>query len=137
MASRDMARLARVVKLRRMEIYSSRDVAAKAARMSKDTWQRVEESLPVRPGSCARIDGALRWAIGSCEAILNGGEPIPIEGSAQEGTAISTLPPAEREAKVHQIVTSASLAASDDLTAGQIKNLATRVMEDLKKIGLL
>ncbi|MFE6488811.1 helix-turn-helix domain-containing protein, partial [Streptomyces sp. NPDC057757] len=76
MATRDLDRLAKYVRARRAECYTSRKAAAAAAGISKDTWQRVEEAQRVHEGKYAQVDRALGWANGSCIAIAEGAEPV-------------------------------------------------------------
>lgn len=85
MATRDLDRLAKHVKAHRLELYTSRDAAAAAAGMTKDTWQRVEEGRPVRESSYAKVDRALGWATGSCVSIAEGGEPVLMNVWAEGG----------------------------------------------------
>lgn len=76
MAIRDPQRLGDRVKSHRLQLYSSRDAAAAAAGITKDTWQRVEEGRPVRESTYVKIDKALGWAVGSCALVGDGGEPM-------------------------------------------------------------
>ncbi|MFI9154559.1 hypothetical protein [Streptomyces sp. NPDC053367] len=88
MATRDLDRLAKYVKAHRLELYSSRDAAAAASGVTKDTWQRVEEGRPARDSSYAKIDKALRWAPGSCVDIAEGKEPALVAQAS--GAAVDT-----------------------------------------------
>ena len=90
MATRDLDRLGRRVKAHRLQLYSSRKAAADAADVTKDTWQRVEEGKPAREKSYAGIEHALGWAVGSCIAIAEGGEPVLVD--AADGTTSSLTP---------------------------------------------
>lgn len=76
MAIRDPQRLGARVKAHRLQLYASRDAAASAAGISKDTWQRVEEGRPVRESTYVKVDKALGWAPGSCTLVGEGGEPV-------------------------------------------------------------
>lgn len=89
MAIRDPQRLGARVKAHRLQHYASRDAAATAADISKDTWQRVEEGRPVRESTYVKIDRALGWAPGSCVIVGDGGEPVladepPAQAAADE-----------------------------------------------------
>jgi len=134
----DLARLSRYVLHQRMELYPSRYAAAKRAGISKDTWHRVEKAEPVRDMNYAKIDAALKWAAGSCIAVLEGREPVPVEPSAvAPGTVIAAIPSERREGEVRESVERSFLAVADDMTAAQIRELSDRVVEDLKKRGLI
>jgi hypothetical protein len=76
MAIRDLDRLAKHVRAHRLQQYSSRDAAAAAAGVTRNTWKRVEEGLSVRESTYAKIDKALGWAVGSCDLIASGDEPV-------------------------------------------------------------
>src|SRR5690349_18695071 len=93
MATRDLDRLAKYVKARRMDLYASRKAAADSVGISKDTWQRVEEGQATRDSTYRKIDRALQWASGSCLAIGEGGEPVVADYS-EDGTAVTVRPPA-------------------------------------------
>jgi hypothetical protein len=76
MATRDLARLGVRVKAHRLQKYSARKDAAEAGGITKDTWQRIEEGQPARENSYLGVERALGWAVGSCIAIAEGGEPV-------------------------------------------------------------
>ncbi|MFI0914374.1 hypothetical protein [Streptomyces abikoensis] len=135
---RDLDRLARLVKERRLLLHPSRAAAAQAVGMSKDTWLRLERGEPVRDITYVKVDEALQWATGSCQAVMGGGDPLPVERSAEEpATVLAKLPAAEIEATIRKSVASAAIATSDDMSAAQIRALAAHVIDDLKGQGLL
>ncbi|WP_329336206.1 helix-turn-helix domain-containing protein [Streptomyces sp. NBC_01352] len=139
-APRDLARLAKFVRTRRLERYPSRLAAAKAAGVSKDTWKRVEEGLVVREGTYAAMDPALGWAVGSCMAIAEGGEPVPVEYS-EEGGGTFTIPrswlPEEAGAAVRDAVRDSAMETTSNLTVRELHALSDRVVEELRKLGIL
>lgn len=138
---RDLARLAAAVKRRRLELELARLAAAQAAGISKDTWQKVEEGQPVREMSYAKIDKALGWASGSCDLIMSGGDPIPVEpASSVEGVDIATVPietPRNLGDEVRRSVQTASLGTLGHLTADEIRTLSEQVVADLKARGVI
>ncbi|MBQ1164822.1 helix-turn-helix domain-containing protein, partial [Streptomyces sp. A73] len=75
----DLKRLGKHVERRRIELYPSRKAAADTVGMSKDTWRKIERGETVRAGSYAKVESALHWAPGSCQDILDGGKPVPVE----------------------------------------------------------
>lgn len=133
---RDLDRLAAVVKARRLELGLARNKTAQAIGISKDTWQRVEDGKPVREMNYAKIDPALGWAVGSCTAILDGGEPVVAEESKEKPGAILARAPKRDldEATLVQAVQSASIAVTD-MTAAEIRKLSARIVKDLKESG--
>lgn len=71
-------------------MYTAYKRAAEAGGITKDTWQRIEEGQPARPTSYLGVERALGWAVGSCMAIAEGGEPVLVD--AADGTASSLTP---------------------------------------------
>lgn len=135
----DLDRLAKAVKARRIELYPSRLAAANAAGVSKDTWQRVEEGLSVRDVSYAKMDPALGWVTGSCTNIAEGGEPILATYHETSGGTFmqSHLPPSLLPEDVRESVTSAAMATAANLTVREVHELSDRVVEELRKRGIL
>ncbi|MEU7240236.1 hypothetical protein [Streptomyces sparsogenes] len=137
---RDLDRLAKAVKRRRLELGLARLAGAQSAGISKDTWKKVEEGQPVRDMSYAKIDGVLGWATGSCELIMQGGEPIPVESArTADGVDISVIPiqPRDLASEVTQAVQTASIATIGHLTADEIKKLSEQVVENLRARGVI
>lgn len=69
-------RLGGLVRERResVGIYTVVDAASRAG-MVRETWAKVESGEKVARATYRKIEDALRWEHGSCEAILGGGEP--------------------------------------------------------------
>ncbi|WP_225794707.1 helix-turn-helix domain-containing protein [Streptomyces aculeolatus] len=137
MPDRDLERLAKAVKARRLERYPSRREAAIAAGVSKDTFQRIEEGQPVRDVSYVKVDRALGWAPGSCDEIAQGGEPVPVQMSEDGDVMYATVPITGLTEKIERAVTDATMAVTPDLTVREIKALNSRVIEELQRQGVL
>ncbi|PZT70144.1 hypothetical protein DN402_31435 [Streptomyces sp. SW4] len=90
MATRDLDRLAKSVKAHRLQQYPSRDAAAEAAGITRNTWKKVEEGQEVRESTYVKVDKALGWGIGSCVAITEGGNPV----LTAPGDDLTPAPPA-------------------------------------------
>lgn len=133
---RDLDRLARVAKARRLELGLARNKAAAELGISKDTWKRLEQGQPIREINYTKIDGALHWAAGSCVAVTEGGEPIAIEAHSED-TIIATVPVEGLEGEVQEAVAMATIATAPDLTAREIKALSDEIVEELRKRGIL
>jgi transcriptional regulator with XRE-family HTH domain len=131
----DLERLAERVATRRIELGLGVEPAARIAKMSKDTWKRVESGKRVQGISYAKIDRALRWAVGGCHDILAGKDPIEVEVSA-DGIQHARLDPAEIEDAVRLAVQTASIATTE-LSAPQIRALVAGVLDDLKQRGVV
>ncbi|MGA4864173.1 hypothetical protein ACPB9J_16150 [Streptomyces lavendulocolor] len=136
---RDLDRLARAVKTRRLELYPSRLLAAKSAGVSKDTWAKVEEGRPVRDVSYGKVDLALGWAVGSCLLIAEGGDPIPVRHVETEAGvhAVANIPQKLLPADVRHIVSDSVMATAPGLSGGKIKKISDQVIEELRKRGIL
>jgi hypothetical protein len=136
MSTPDQAALAKAVKAQRLALFPSRLAAAKAAEISKDTWARVEDGLTVRDGTYAKMEPALQWAAGSCEAILRGENPtgaVPVEGGIP-GAVKTTFTGEDLSEAVRETVQLAAIATTG-LSADEIRALSERVVRDLKRHG--
>jgi uncharacterized protein (DUF58 family) len=131
----DLARLADRVKRRRIELELGIEPAARSAGMSKDTWKRVEAGLAVRDTSHAKIDQALSWATGSCQKILEGGDPVEVRRPGRV-VEFAPVPPEAMEAEVRQAVQNAMVAGTD-LTADRIREVNERAIQALRERGIL
>jgi DNA-binding XRE family transcriptional regulator len=137
MSTDDLPRLARAVKQRRLALGLARLKAAQEAGISKDTWKRVEEALPVREMSYAAIDPILGWAVGSCNSIRAGGTPTVVESStADPAVTLADVSDAGRGDTVRRVVESASIGTTN-LTAREIRELSERIVGDLRREGVI
>ncbi|MFG2748080.1 hypothetical protein [Streptomyces xanthophaeus] len=139
MAPSDLDRLATAARKRRRQLgLALTDNTAKAGGTSKGTWQRVEKGEAIRATNYVKIDGLLKWAPGSCLAILDGGDPVPVDPSAAErGTVISELTPEMHDAKARNVIQLAVVATTDGLTSEEIRALSDRAFQDLRDAGLI
>lgn len=137
MATPDLARLARYVKARRLELGLARKLAAARAGMSKDTWRRVEEGEPVREMSYAKMDPVLGWASGSTAGVLGGGEPVATRAAETSGAEISELSSTDRGGRAREAIQLAAISTTSGLTAEEIRDLSDRAVEELKERGII
>lgn len=127
----DLERLAAIVQARRLELGMSLIHAAATADMSKDTWKKCEAGQPVRASSYVRIDRTLDWAPGSCISIIEGAAgPVVVTSTGHGGVIAKDL-----AGEVEDSVKLAAIAVSDNLTAGEIRDLSRLVVEELKRRG--
>lgn len=137
MATRDLDRLAKLVKAHRLELYPSRLAAAAAAGISKDTWKRVEEGEDVREGTYAKIDKALGWTTGSCAAITEGGQPALAATSSSRQPAGPAIHPKQLDAE--SLRRAAFEAAREKLPPGTpigaIDAFSDELVEVLRRAG--
>jgi len=132
MATRDLARLAKHVKAHRLEQYSSRDAAAAAAGVTRNTWKRVEEGETVRESTYVAIDKALGWAPRSCIAVAEGGAPVLVDGSGGDAPAAAI----EAEA-VRQAAFEAARAKLPGAPIGDIDAFSDELVKVLRRAGLV
>ncbi|MGW6872841.1 hypothetical protein ACWGHA_10960 [Streptomyces xanthophaeus] len=139
MAPSDLDRLAAAARKRRRDLgLALTDVTAKAGGTSKGTWQRVEKGEAIRATNYVKIDGLLQWAPGSCLAILDGGEAVPVDPSkAEKGSVISELSPEMHDAEARDVIQLAVVATTDGLTSEEIRALSARAVKDLRAAGLI
>ena len=134
MATRDLDRLAKYVKAHRMEQYPSRDAAAAAAGVVRNTWKRVEEGQPVYESTYAKIDRALGWATGSCVAIAEGGEPVFVgQSTATAEVAPKTLTAGE----ARQMAWDAARETLPTAPIGELDAFAAELVEKLRRAGVV
>lgn len=137
MAATDLQRLAAHVKRRRLQLNLSMLRAAEVADVSKDTWKRVEIGLPVRHLTYDRIEAALRWSIGSCRKVADGGDEVLIDPPQSPTIRLTSMPPEDLEVEIRDAVQGALVATTDDLTAAQIRAINQRAIEFLRARGVL
>jgi hypothetical protein len=135
MASRDLGRLAKRVKAHRLELFSSRLAAANAAGISKDSWQRVEEEEDVRESTYAKIDKALGWAVGSCIAIAEGGEPLLVDDA--DGTPAAGPSSSMSADAVRRAVFEAARAKLPAAPIGEIDDFSDELVIILQRAGFV
>lgn len=133
MATRDLDRLAKRVKAHRMEQYSSRDAAAAAAGVTRNTWKRVEEGQEVRESTYAKVDRALGWASGSCLLIAEGGEPVLVD----EVLDLSVRSPRLTEDAVRRAAFEAAMAKMPNAPIGEVQGFVDELVKVLHKTGRL
>jgi hypothetical protein len=138
---RDYERLAQAARRRRAELgLALNDANAKAGGLSNRTWQRVEKGLEIRETNYVKIDRLLHWAPGSCIAILEGGEPVPVADMADADAASVQKSPLSREVidkKALNTVQLALVAMAKGTPAEEIREISERVVRDLREQGLI
>lgn len=115
-----------------MARFPSRKAAADAAGISKDTWRRAEEGLEVWDSKLAQIDKALGWAVTSCIAIAEGGEPVLVDD-------VPAPPPGSRPTAgaVQSAVYEAATKALPGAAIGDLEGFAEEMAEVLRRAGML
>jgi transcriptional regulator with XRE-family HTH domain len=132
-AGRSLGRLAEQVIKRRIELEMSKRNVAEAAEVSINTYQRIESGMPVRDITYAKIDAALKWAPGSCVAILEGQDPTPGRGGEKLTMTKIKIEPED----VTSAVGTAIIATRGDLTGDEISAINDKVIAELQRRGLI
>lgn len=131
MATRDLARLATRVRAHRHEQYSSRDAAAAAAGVTRNTWKRVEEGQEVREQTYAKVDKALGWVTGSCILIAEGGAPF----LAAESPPHTPAAPEMSKEGARKAAYEAARAAMPRAPIGEVDDFVDRFVDALRRTG--
>lgn len=129
-------RLAALVRQRRVELNMHKIDAARAAGITITTYMKVEAGESVRDVTYAKIEQALGWVPGSCRDILAGAKAASTVQPGSDGTVIASVPAEALEEEIRQAVQNVMVAGTN-LTAGEIREINKRMIEELQKRGLL
>lgn len=130
-----LQRLARLVVHRRVKLGWHKAQAAAAADLTITTYMRVEKGMSVRDVTYGKIESALGWAPGACEAILAGATEAQEAGEIVEGVRVASA--AGVEAEVRQVLQNGVIAAMPGVPAGQIGEFSEGVIAELRRRGIL
>ncbi|MFF2383663.1 hypothetical protein [Streptomyces sp. NPDC058108] len=130
-----LQRLAKLVEQRRVALKMNKIDVARAAEVQINTYSKVEDGKPVRPMTYGKIEDVLGWAHGSCSDILRGATTATLIENGAPGGAISPIEAGDLAADVAEAVQNAAIAVSDSLTAGEIREMKRRVVDELVKRG--
>lgn len=115
------ARLATAIESRRLELGLSARAAATAASIARGTWDSAENgSRRTLKSNYAAIERALKWAPGSIQNILNGGNPTPADPGPITLAATATLSSATSDEAIIRVMNSPDL---DDQAKAKIMRL--------------
>jgi len=78
--------LAERVRARRAERCGTVERAASLAGISHRAWVRIEAGHRIRPAQVRVVEIVLGWRAGSCDRVLDGGEPIEIPPGETSGS---------------------------------------------------
>jgi DNA-binding XRE family transcriptional regulator len=120
------AKLARAVRDARSAIELTQAELASKAEVSRATMQKLERGEPVRQVTLYRVEKALDWAVGTCQAILDGA-PAPHPANRPVVTGVS-------DEELTEIVTKVMVATVDGMTAAEIREAAPRVAKELRRL---
>lgn len=103
------------------------------------TYRRIEEAKRVQAATYAKLEQGFDMTPGSCLGILDGARSIQLRDGTEmtEGARITRLPDSSLEDEARQSVTQAAIATTPDLTAREIHALSDKVVEELRRRGIL
>ncbi|MGW1127497.1 hypothetical protein [Streptomyces sp. NPDC002526] len=133
-----LQRLARLVAQRRVQLGWHKAEAAAASELTITTYMRIEKGMTVRDVTYAKLERALGWASGACQAILDGADSAQMAGEVIEGVRYAPVPAAEdvRDG-VRLAVQDAVMATMPETPAGQMSAFTEAVLTELRKRGIV
>ncbi|OKK06450.1 hypothetical protein AMK26_10560 [Streptomyces sp. CB03234] len=132
-ASRE--RLARLVRQRRISLGWHKAKAAEAAELTITTYMRVENGATVRDVTYAKIEKALGWAPGACQAVLEGAEEAQEAGEIVAGVRIAEV--ADSREGVRKAVHNAIVATMPEVPTGTMAKFSDAVFQELQRQGIV
>lgn len=132
---RALQRLATLVTRRRADLGMNKIDVARAAQLQINTYSKVEDGKPVRLTTYARIEPILGWAHGSCSDILDGAPAATVVEKRPGGAVVSDVQAGDLAADIANAVQNAAVSVSDSLTAGEIREMKRRVLDELMRQG--
>ncbi|MFJ8883649.1 hypothetical protein ACIRJR_09565 [Streptomyces sp. NPDC102402] len=129
-------RLADLVIQRRIQLGWHKIDAANAAELTITTYARVEKGLPVRDVTYAKIERALGWAPGACDAVLQGANEAQLAGEVADGVRYAPAPLGQDD-DARQAVQDAYIATRPETPAGEMAEMTTAILVELRKRGII
>ena len=117
----DWQRLAKCVRDRRGDLGLTQEEVSAAGGPSTPSLRVIERGQQSRykPASLRRLENALQWQRGSVRAILDGGEPVPVAGSAAPAPAAPPHQPAAGAAPASPLLSLVAAALEDELARNE------------------
>lgn len=143
---RHLLKLATLITQRRVELgFASKEAAAEACGISHTTYRKVEGTQDdpprlVRPTTYAKLELGLKIRPGSCKAVIEGAaDSVTLEDGSEliEGGKITALDPTSLEDGLREAITASATLTAPHLTLGEVQAMNARVMEELRRRGIL
>lgn len=131
----DWSALGKALQQARLEQGLTQDALAKKAGVARQSLISLErgEARTRMPASLPKVEKALGWPAGRAVAAL--------QGRVHSVTVVRELKKVAKEvqldAEISRSVEHAVIATSETMTAAQIKELAQKVVEDLRSRGVI
>ncbi|MES9522390.1 hypothetical protein [Streptomyces capoamus] len=140
-AARHLQKLAALVVQRRVALgFASKEAAAEACDISHTTYRKIEFGRPVRGTSYAKLELGFGFRPGSIKAVLEGtSDSITLEDGTEliEGGQVTRVDPTALETALRDVVRSSATLTRPDMTLGQVEAMNERIVEELRRRGLL
>lgn len=91
----NLQRLGQLVKAERRRLYRTVDKARAVAQLSRGAWDNVEHGRPAKDLTYVGVEEALHWAPGSCNRVLDGGDPVPLDTPAERTYVVRAGSPSD------------------------------------------
>lgn len=138
--ARHLQRLAALVAQRRAQLGLTKEDAAKACDIAYMTYWKIEDGQPVRTSTYSKLEVGFGMRAGSCRAVVDGtSDSVTLEDGREliEGGQIQRVDADALNEGIPDAVARNAMLVAPELTGRQIKELGERVMEDLRRRGLL
>jgi hypothetical protein len=144
--ARHLQKLATLVTQRRVVLgYRSKEAAADACGISHTTYRKIEGGRDIAPqrvreSTYAKLEMGFKFRAGSCKAVIEGeADSITLEDGTEliEGAQIAHFAPEALSEGIPDAVAKSAMTVAPELTGRQIQAMGERVMEELRRRGLL
>lgn len=140
-AARRLQKLAALVAQRRVALgFASKEAAAEACGVSHTTYRKIEFGRPANSTSYAKLEIAFGFRPGSVKAVLEGtSDSITLDDGTEliEGGQVTRVDPGMLEATLRDAVRSSATLTRPDITLGEVEAMNERIVEDLRRRGIL
>lgn len=139
-AAAQLRLLALLVKQQRISLgYSNKEDAAAACGLSHMPYRNVEAGRSVSATTYAKIENGFKLRPGSCQAVLEGADSITLTDGTEliAGGQIQRIESNQLADDIRDAVNSAARLTAPDLTHRQTEAMTAKVIEELRKRGVL
>jgi DNA-binding XRE family transcriptional regulator len=138
--ARHLQRLAALVAQRRAQLDLTKEEAARTCGIAYMTYWKVEDGQSVRASTYAKLEVGLSMRAGSCKAVIEGSaDSVVLEDGTEliEGGQITRLDPDTLEASLRDAVRHGATLTVPGVTLGEVEAMNARIMEELRRRGIL
>lgn len=131
--------LGSLVRQRRVALGYTQAQGAKACGLSGQTYWNVEHGRPVSATTYAKVEHGYGLRPGSCQAVIDGADSVTLTDGTEliVGAQIQRVPAEQLADDVRAAVNSAARLTAPDLTHRQTEEMTEKVVEELRRRGIL